>query len=522
MEREVLIVHYNTPELTEAAIRSLRKHGGEEYHVTILDNSDERAFPVGKTDGHTTIIDNTRGQVIDFEKELAKYPERDREYGCARGCEFGSDKHMMSVQKCWELIGKPFLLMDSDILIQQNVDFMFQENQCAVGQVSYGSGLVQRERLVPYLLYINVPLCVERGARFFDPDRSWALHHGNDGRNFWDTGACLFDDIRSHKNGLCGLNIDIRPLMVHLGSGSWEKNDEDKHQRWLNQYRHLWYTEPPKQEPKYTVLTYIFGGYEVVHEVEEKDPEAEYVLVTDDKTLTSRTWTIVHEDSMEGWPVMDKCYYVRFHPFKYVNTDTVIRIDGSIGVKKPLSELLKDFNDGGYDRCLMIHPLRNTFDVELDCWVKDREYPRDVAERCLKMMQGWGYKLTTKGMYQGCFEIVRNTAVNNDINRLTYHLMKYTGGDAEIDRLDQHITTFVINTQFRGLKVLAVDEFIVTDGKLMQWYAHNSFNPIGHEKIIQPVMMGKVVKTWKPAGDAAGTGAGKPKTRKSTNRKEKK
>lgn len=521
MEREVVIVHYNTPELTEAAIMSLRKHGGEGYHVTIFDNSDERPFrPSGKPLGTVAVIDNTRGQVIDFEKELAKWPERDREYGCAKGCEFGSDKHMMSVQKCWELIGKPFLLMDSDILIQDSVDFMFQENQCAVGMVSNGSGLVPRERLVPYLLYINVPLCVERGARFFDPDRSWALHHGNDGRNFWDTGACLLNDIRSHKNGLCGVNIDIRPLMAHLGSGSWEKNDEGKHQQWLNQYRHLWYMEQPKPKPKYTVLTYIFGGYEVVHEVEERDPEAEYVLVTDDRALKSRTWDIKYDDSLEGWPVMDKCYYVRFHPFKYAGTDTVIRIDGSIGMKKPLTELLQAFNDGGYDRCLMIHPTRNTFDEELACWVRERNYPKEVADRCLKMMRCWGYKLQTKGMFQGCFEIIRNTAVNNDINRLTYHLMKYTGGESEIDRLDQHITSFVINTQFKGLKILPVDEFLVTDGRLMQWYAHDSFNPIGHEELIQPMMMGKACTVWKPSGETADTAVSKPYAKKRGNRKE--
>ena len=184
----------------------------------------------------------------------------------------------------------------------------------------------------------------------------------------------------------------------------------------------------------------------------------------------------------------------------------------------------------------MIHPTRNTFDEELVCWVSERGYPREVASRCLKMMRGWGYKLQTKGMFQGCFEIVRNTEINRDINRMTYHLMKYTGGDEEIDRLDQHITSFVIFTQFKDLKILPVDEFLVTDGRLMQWYAHNSFNPIGHEKLIPAMMRGKACETWKPAGDAtgtaakpdgeasgmaAGTAASKPKTTKRANRKEK-
>ena len=38
---QIAIVHYNTPELTEAGILSLRKHGGAAWPVTIFDNSDQ-------------------------------------------------------------------------------------------------------------------------------------------------------------------------------------------------------------------------------------------------------------------------------------------------------------------------------------------------------------------------------------------------------------------------------------------------------------------------------------------------
>ena len=507
MTREVAIVHFNTPELTEAAILSMRKHGGENYHVTIFDNSDTRPFKK-QMDG-VTVVDNTKGKVINFDKELKKYPDRDPDYGCAKGCVFGSDKHMMSVQKLWDIIDAPFLLMDSDILIQQSVDFMFQENQCAVGHVAYGTGLTPRERLVPYLLFINVPLCKERGARFFDPDRSWALHKGNDERNFWDTGAALLNDIRSHKNGLCGVCVDIRPLMVHLGSGSWEKNDDGKHQRWLNQYRHLWYTEP---KPKYTVLTYIFNDYEIVHEIGEKDPEAEYLLITDDKNLQSLTWTVVYDESLTKMSAFGRNYFVRLHPFRYAHTDVVVRMDGSIGLRKPLTALVQAFNDGKYDRCLMIHPDRNTFVEEVDVWCKTRDYSLKVAARFLNMAEQMGYKLKYKGLYQGCFEIVRKGEINRDINNLTYGLMQYTGGD-DIDRLDQHVTSLVINHFFSSkLKAMTVSEALVTDGKLMQWYYHKSDNPIQMKHdTIQPVLFNKPCQPWNEKS--------KPATAKSTNRK---
>ena len=43
MKKQVAIVHYNTPEITQAAIWSLRKHGGD-YEVFVFDNSDTRPF----------------------------------------------------------------------------------------------------------------------------------------------------------------------------------------------------------------------------------------------------------------------------------------------------------------------------------------------------------------------------------------------------------------------------------------------------------------------------------------------
>ena len=506
MKKIVVTVHYNTPELTEAAILSVRKHGGKDYEVVVFDNSDKRPFT--KQMQGVRVIDNTKGQIIDFDKELAKYPERDEEYGCAPGCVFGSDKHMMSVQKLWDLVPDGFVLMDSDILVKQSFDFMFMPDECAVGHVAYCNGIsTSRERLAPMLLFINVPLCKQRGATFFDPDRAWALHHGDDPRNFWDTGAAFLADIRTHKNGLNGKLVNIKPLIEHYVSGSWNGNTLEDHQAWLAKHRDLWY-EPPK--PNYTVLTYIFGNYEIVQEVVEKDPEAEYLLITDNKDLRSDTWQVVY-DPMPEKSVMHKCYYVRFHPFQYAHTNTVVRIDGSIEMRKPLTPLIEAFEAGGYDRCMMIHPTRNNFAEELDVWCKTRDYSLKVAGRTLYMMQHWGYNLNYKGMFQGCFEIVRDNNTNREINALTYSLMLYTGG-SDIDRLDQHITSFVINSQFAGrINILPVSELLITDGNLMQWYLHHTKTPIPKKVAIRPYMFNKVCKPWNEE-TPKGKFVGKPET----------
>ena len=244
-KRKVCIVHYNTPEITQAAIWSLRKHGGEDYEVLVFDNSDERPF-TAKMKG-VTVFDNTKGQIIDFEKELEKYPDRDDRIGCAKGCSYGSDKHMMSIQKLWELLPDGFVLMDSDVLIKENIDWMFWEGECCCGYISTASAK-HIPRLMPMLLWINVPMCKAAGARFFDPDRSWALHDGLDNpKNFWDTGAAFLDDIKRLKPQCHGKAISrerILHTIVHLKMGSWKQNDPTLHERWLKQYEDLWLPSP--------------------------------------------------------------------------------------------------------------------------------------------------------------------------------------------------------------------------------------------------------------------------------------
>ena len=241
-KKTVAIIHFNTPLLTECAIKSLRKHGGESYRVVVFDNSDRAPF-TQKMRG-VEVIDNTQGQIIDFDAELEKFPHRDRSIGCAKGCEFGSAKHMMTVQKLWEILPEGFVLMESDILIKRNIDEFFDETQSVVGYCQkhqpynpFGIG-----RMLPMLCYMNVPMLTREGARYFDPERTYGLLPG--GRqninNWFDTGAVLLTDILAKRPRLIGRHLDIRLFVEHYGSGSWQNNDEVQQKAWLEQHRELW------------------------------------------------------------------------------------------------------------------------------------------------------------------------------------------------------------------------------------------------------------------------------------------
>ena len=248
---------------------------------------------------------------------------------------------------------------------------------------------------------------------------------------------------------------------------------------------------------RYTVLTYIFNGYERVHEIRKKDPDADYVLVTDDPHLTSETWFVIY-DPMPRYSAFAKCYQVRFHPFRYAGTPIIVRVDGSIGINKPLKPIVDEFERGKYDRCLMIHPHRNTLPDEYNVWCRTRGFSIRQAAKCMKALERMGYDLRQQGLYQGCFEVQRDNRTNNDINDLTFALLCLMG-TGSIERINQTITSAIINRFYRNLKVLPVSEDIITDGDLMTWYFHNSDKAIPQKTdLIAPIFAGKPVTCFYP------------------------
>ena len=252
MKKTVAIIHFNTPELTEAGIKSLRKHGGEDYKVVVFDNSATLTLPDGKViharpftakmDG-VEVIDNTRGQVIDFDKFLAEYPDRNPSVGIYQSSVWGSAKHIVTVQKLWELLPEGFVLMESDILIKKPIDEFFRDEYSFAGfvQKHQKGNPFDVPRIMPMLCWMNVPMLTREGARYFDPDRCWGLKADrNDRGNWMDTGACLLDEVLKKRPRLKGLHVDIRLFVEHYGGGSWKQDNLNAQMAWINSHRHLW------------------------------------------------------------------------------------------------------------------------------------------------------------------------------------------------------------------------------------------------------------------------------------------
>ena len=248
----------------------------------------------------------------------------------------------------------------------------------------------------------------------------------------------------------------------------------------------------------YSVLTFNVGGYEVLHEVQEPSENAEYIYVTTDRTITSSTWTVVYVDNPHPEDNFDLCFDIRYNPFRYCHTDTVIKIDGSIQINGSLDYLIDFFNDGGYDIALCIHPTRSTLLQEYKAWVNQRGYPVEQANKVLNFLVGMeGYDVQNyKGLYQYNFMIQRNDKLNNRLNEMTLAYCRYLAPeDKFIDRLDQTIGSFIINKYFNKMKVLPVSQDMFIQSKYFTWMAHGTNNPLigGTANCEQPYLFNQPV-----------------------------
>jgi len=229
-QQEVFIVHYNTQELTEAAIRSLLKHTPG-CCVTVFDNSDMRPF-VAPDGLPVSIIDNTRGQVVDWQQWLSRFPRKGHTNNA-----WASAKHCYSVELCLDRFPNGFLLLDSDVLVKQDVSSLFDKTQAVVAEVGPCShpkrgGLI---RFMPMLCYMNTPMLRDAGVHFFNPEKMWALTDRQP-HCWYDTGAWLLEAAREAR--LPYRNIAMGDYVEHFGHGSWKNKHDPK--AWLQLHRQLW------------------------------------------------------------------------------------------------------------------------------------------------------------------------------------------------------------------------------------------------------------------------------------------
>lgn len=208
----------------------MRKQCKDDWHITIFDNSDRKPF--WKPMQGVSVIDNTRGQEIDFDAFLSEFPER----GESEDSNWGSAKHCKSVDYCFDLFPDGFILMDSDVVLKRDIADLWDESVAWSGWVHSNTARfgIHIERLCPFLCWLNVPMLRNHGIRYFNPEKMWRLMNAIPNRNY-DTGAWLLEETL--RQGLPHKNIEtLDKYIEHFRGGSWCKSESAAHE-WLSKMR---------------------------------------------------------------------------------------------------------------------------------------------------------------------------------------------------------------------------------------------------------------------------------------------
>lgn len=181
----------------------------------------------------------------------------------------------------------------------------------------------------------------------------------------------------------------------------------------------------------YAVITAVFGDYEMAREIENPREDVEYVLVTDNPKLTSSTWKIKLVDSffdeMSGYA---KSFYVKYHPFEFIESDVFIWVDGSIQIKKDFTDaIMLPFINSNYELIELTNMVNNIGRWEAGRWAANgyhgfNEHQRKVIDNLFKDEPWVDESELQTTIYGG-----KNTRLVNMLNCRTWDIMRRDPGE---------------------------------------------------------------------------------------------
>ena len=381
MKKNIVIIHYNTPRLTECLVRSINLFVKDAI-IYIFDNSDKDPF-IASFD-NVTILDNTKGQIINFDKWLEQYPNRTRSGG--RANKWGSAKHCYSIEKCMEIIDDNFILLDSDVLLKKDISDLFDDSHIYIAETSL-QPCSAINRVLPYMCYINVKMCKENGIHYFDDDYMHGLRKTIEADRY-DTGAGFY--LAASKYSYKNIRID--DYVIHFGHGSWKKagvTPQFNAMEWLNIHKNLW----SDKKNKNVIYTCITGKYDMLIEPKVVNDGFDYICFTDNPEFTSQVWDIRPiPNEIDNLPQIKKQRYIKLNPHKFLQEYEIsLWVDGNVEVKGDIGKLLGNIMSDDCSVYVPKHPVRNCIYSESSAVVSLKKDTKENVEPQMKRYRGEGF-----------------------------------------------------------------------------------------------------------------------------------
>ena len=390
MNKNILIIHYNTPILTKRLVESINKHVSG-AKIFIFDNSNKNKFEY-KID-NVTVLDNTRGQIINFDEWLKKYPKRNISNG--RTNNWGSAKHSYSVDTAIRMIKEPVVLLDSDVLVKKDLSELYNDEFSYIGEVVTQPNS-RIKRVLPFICFINTPLLLKNGIGYFNDSMMHGLHCTNKriDADSYDTGASFYFECKKLKHK----DIKYQDYVVHYGSGSWSQIRKKRlgsknisEEEWLNLNKRYWSMEKNKK----VIYTCITGGYDKLLTHSYINPNFDYVCFTDDSSLTSDVWEIRPlPKETEELDNVRKQRYVKVNPHKLLQEyDLSVWVDGNVDIKSDLDTLLSEIQQEDTSVYIPRHPVRRCIYDEAVACKRMRKDNSDIIDKQMEAYKKEGMPL---------------------------------------------------------------------------------------------------------------------------------
>ena len=241
------------------------------------------------------------------------------------------------------------------------------------------------------------------------------------------------------------------------------------------------------ESKKYSILSFCFGNYDLCREPVEKSNDCEYIFVTDNKDLKSNTWKIVYTDKFKKFSPVYASFYVRYHPWEFVNTNVVMIIDASIQLKENTDNLIKSFTENNYDACFtMCSYFNGTIIDGIKNWKNNPQvFDRNSIDYFLLFAKYYNME-KYKGIIEATFRIIKKTNIIEELNEECWETCKFLKGKDDIFRVDQYVFTILFYAKYLNKIKSLITCRNIMQSKYMQYCHHNT-----NKYIIRPFLRNK-------------------------------
>ena len=204
---------------------------------------------------------------------------------------------------------------------------------------------------------------------------------------------------------------------------------------------------------KYSIITTIFNN-EPILEIENQLEDVEYVIVTNDENLKSKTWKILLFDKYDEIEDNDFAEsYVQLFPFKFCSSNLCLYIANCIKIEDDFSKMIEYFEDNHLEYAITVNQGYKTI---ADLTNNDSNFNAYLNE----------YAVNSLFVYR------KNNQFTNKIGRQAFEFFKNCNYQ---NKMEISLTCSLYNCAYYSTKIGIVDQNILFS-PWFKWYNNNIYN----------------------------------------------